>query len=60
MKFYFTTRTKIIFVLPFYPGGDLFNMLIKNGKFDESSAAFYAAQIAHMISYTLKILHIEI
>ena len=51
MKFYFTTRTKIIFVLPFYPGGDLFNMLIKNGKFDESSAAFYAAQIAHMISF---------
>ena len=51
MKFYFTTRTKIIFVLPFYPGGDLFNMLLKNGKFDESTAAFYGAQIAYMISF---------
>ena len=51
MKFYFTTRTKIVFVLPFYPGGDLFTMLLKNGKFDETTSAFYAAQIANMISF---------
>ena len=51
MKFYFTTKTKIIFVLPFYQGGDLFNMLLKNGNFDETTTAFYATQIANMISF---------
>ena len=51
MKFYFTTKTKIVFVLPFYQGGDLFNHLLKSGKFDETTTAFYAAQIANMISF---------
>ena len=51
MKFYFTTKTKIIFVLPFYQGGDLFNLLLKNGKFDETITAFYSTQIANMISF---------
>jgi serum/glucocorticoid-regulated kinase 2 len=51
MKFYFTTKAKIVFVLPFYQGGDLFNLLLKNGKFDETTTAFYAAQIANMISF---------
>ena len=51
MKFYFTTKTKIVFVLPFYPGGDLFNSLLKVGKFDETTTAFYATQIANMISF---------
>jgi serum/glucocorticoid-regulated kinase 2 len=51
MKFYFTTKTKVIFVLPFYPGGDLFNLILKVGKFDESTIAFYATQIANMISF---------
>ena len=51
LKFYFTTKTKIVFVLPFYQGGDLFNMLIKNGKFDESTVAFYSVQIANIISF---------
>jgi serine/threonine protein kinase len=51
MKFYFTTKTKLVFVLPFYPGGDLFNMLIKTGRFDETTTAFYAAQIANIISF---------
>lgn len=51
MKFYFSTRSKIVFVLPFYPGGDLFNMILKHSKFDESTAAFFAAQIANMLSF---------
>ena len=51
IKFYFTTKTKVIFVLPFYPGGDLFNLILKVGKFDESTIAFYATQIANMISF---------
>ena len=51
MKFYFTTKAKIIFVLPFYQGGDLFNLVLKNGKFDETTTAFYATQIANMISF---------
>ena len=51
MKFYFTTDTKIIFVLPFYPGGDLFNFLENHGPFDEITTAFYIAQVAHIISF---------
>ena len=51
MKFYFMTNEKICFVLPFYPGGDLYSLLEANGPFDESIAAFYAVQIAHMINF---------
>lgn len=51
MKFYFMTISKICFVLPFYSGGDLFSMLENNGPFDEATTAFYAAQIAHMLSF---------
>jgi len=50
MKFYFTTVTKLVFVLPFYPGGDLFNFLQNHGPFDESTTAFYITQIAYIIS----------
>ena len=51
MKFFFMTETKICFVLPFYPGGDLYSMLEANGPFDESTTAFYGVQIAHMLSF---------
>ena len=51
MKFYFTTKTKVVFVLPFYQGGDLFTMLLRSGKFDETTVAFYTCQIANMISF---------
>ena len=51
MKFYFTTKTKVVFVLPFYQGGDLFTMLLKSGKFDETTVAFYTCQIANMIAF---------
>ena len=51
MKFYFTTKTKIIFVLPFYPGGDLFSFLKNHGPFDEATTVFYITQIAHIISF---------
>ncbi len=51
MKFFFMTNTKICFVLPFYPGGDLYSMLEANGPFDEAITAFYAVQIAHMLSF---------
>ena len=51
MKFYFTTDTKIVFVLPFYPGGDLFNFLQNHGPFDEETTAFYITQVAYIISF---------
>jgi len=51
MKFYFTTVNKLVFVLPFYPGGDLFNFLQNHGPFDESTTAFYITQIAYIISF---------
>ena len=51
LKFYFTTRTKVVFVLPYFPGGDLFTMLLRSIKIDETVTAFYATQIAYMISF---------
>lgn len=51
MKFYFTTETKIVFVLPFFQGGDLFNMLLVHKRFDETTVAFFATQIANMIYF---------
>ena len=51
MKFYFTTESKIIFVLPFYAGGDLFNLLLEKKKLYETHAAFYAVQIVYMLSF---------
>ena len=51
MKFYFSTTTKIIFVLPFYRGGDLFTFLVNKKLLRETQAAFYVVQIVHMISF---------
>ena len=51
LKFYFTTKTKVVFVLPYFPGGDLFTMLLRSIKIDETVTAFYATQIAYMISF---------
>ena len=51
MRFFFTTSTKLVFVLPFYPGGDFFNFLQNHGPFDESTTAFYITQVAHIISF---------
>ena len=51
MKFFFMTKTKICFVLPFFQGGDLFTMLRNKGPFDESTTAFYSCQIAQVISF---------
>ena len=51
MNFFFMTETKICFVLPFYPGGDMYSFLEQHGPFDDATAAFYGVQVAHMLSY---------
>ena len=51
MKFYFMTDTKICFVLPFYPCGDLYSLLEAQGPFNEATTAFYGVQVAHMLSF---------
>ena len=51
MIFFFMTETKICFVLPFYPGGDMYSFLEQHGPFDDATAAFYGVQVAHMLSY---------
>ena len=45
------TETKIIFVMPFYQGGDLYQLKLKKKTFDETTAAFYLVQIANMLKY---------
>ena len=45
------TETKIIFVMPFYQGGDLFQFQVKKKTFDESIVAFILVQVANMIKY---------
>ncbi len=51
IHFYFMTETKIIFVMPFYQGGDLFQFQVKKKTFDESIVAFILVQVANMIKY---------
>ena len=41
MKFYFSTKTKIVFVLPYFRGGDLFTFLLNRKFLRETQAAFY-------------------
>ncbi len=53
--FYFMTETKIIFVLPFYQGGDLLNLIQKKIRIDEDLLRFYAVQIANMLNELHKI-----
>ena len=45
LRFAFQTRHKLYFVLDWCPGGELFFHLGKAGRFTESRAKFYAAQI---------------
>lgn len=42
----FQTKTHLIFVLPFYQGGDLYHHMKTNRIFDEEKARLYIAQIA--------------
>ena len=51
MKFFFMTNKKICFVLPFYPGGDLYSFLELKGPLEESILPFYAVQVAYIISF---------
>ncbi|KAH0795684.1 AGC family protein kinase [Histomonas meleagridis] len=43
--FTFQTETKIFMILDYVPGGELFNRLKEEGKFVESRARLYAAEI---------------
>ena len=49
MLFHFQTTTKIVFVLPFYKKGDLFQYLINKKTIGETNVAFIAVQIAIML-----------
>ena len=51
IKFFFMTETKIIFVMPFYQGGDLYQLQMKKKTFDESKVAFFLVQVANMIKF---------
>lgn len=45
MDYIFQNETKIYFVMKFIKGGELFNTLAKEKRFNESRAKFYATQI---------------
>jgi len=51
LRFAFQTKTKLYLVLDYYSGGELFFYLGKEGKFSESRAKFYAAQIVLALQY---------
>jgi serine/threonine protein kinase len=51
MNMAFQSKDKLYFVLDYCPGGELFFHLGKLGKFPESRARFYTAQIILAISY---------
>ena len=51
LVFCFQTEQRINFVMPFIPGGELFQHLKKVKHFSEQKVKFYAAQIAIAIQY---------
>lgn len=51
LKYAFQTRDKLYFVLKYCPGGELFFHLSRDGKFTESKAQFYSAQILLAIGH---------
>ena len=51
LVFCFQTEERINFVMPFIPGGELFQELRRTRFFSESRAKFYIAQIALAIQY---------
>ena len=51
MRMAFQSKDKLYFVLDFCAGGELFYHLGKSGKFPETRARFYAAEILLAISY---------
>ncbi|KAF7414660.1 hypothetical protein HZH68_003149 [Vespula germanica] len=51
MEFFFMDNTYLYLVLPYVNGGEMFTHLRRMGKFDESLARFYAAQVALALEY---------
>lgn len=51
LKMAFQSKDKLYFVLDYCAGGELFFHLSKVGKFSESRAAFYAAEIVLALEY---------
>ena len=53
MNMAFQSKDKLYFVLDYCAGGELFFQLGKTGRFPESRARFYAAEIILAIRYDL-------
>lgn len=51
MEYCFKDNSYVYMVLPFINGGEMFTHLRRMGKFDESLARFYAAQVALALEY---------
>mmetsp|Transcript_20516 Transcript_20516/g.28667 ORF Transcript_20516/g.28667 Transcript_20516/m.28667 type:complete len:534 (-) Transcript_20516:362-1963(-) len=51
LRYAFQTKLKLYFVLDYCPGGELFFHLGRAGRFPESRARFYAAQITLALQY---------
>eukprot|EP00472_Partenskyella_glossopodia_P005046 CAMPEP_0197536148 /NCGR_PEP_ID=MMETSP1318-20131121/53057_1 /TAXON_ID=552666 /ORGANISM="Partenskyella glossopodia, Strain RCC365" /LENGTH=553 /DNA_ID=CAMNT_0043093955 /DNA_START=117 /DNA_END=1778 /DNA_ORIENTATION=- len=51
LRYAFQTKLKLYFVLDYCPGGELFFHLGRAGRFPESRAKFYAAQITLALQY---------
>lgn len=51
MKYFFKDNVYVNFVQPYINGGEMFTHLRKMGKFEESSAKFYGAQVILALEY---------
>ena len=51
LKEVLASRTKIFIVLELVTGGELFDSIVKEGKFDEDKARKYFRQLIHGLSY---------
>ena len=51
LYFSFQNERKLFFVLDYCPGGELFNLLCRNKRFDEYSVKFYVSQVVLALEY---------
>ena len=47
----FQSNRHIFFILDFYLGGDLFNLLSTKDKLSEAECQFYVAEVIHALAY---------
>lgn len=47
----FQSNKNVFFLMEYYPGGDLYDLMTKGGPLQEEKARFYAAEVIMSLDY---------